>query len=544
MAEFTVGDVIEIQLNCLQRWIDKIDVPEDEQIKQQWVNFFTFTPPDSFLRLVTVMPPEFGFSLGYQFQFIEPRECMMRTFCYTECFREFYASSELIPILDHGSGRNYDLYDCKTGAVIQFNVIDSPSEWIVLAPSFDETALEYYHILRRINDEDTAPPESIYDSDGKEFKTLLEVFPDRARELDGILPEPLVLRTHQPGTWQIDKMERIHEIIQNSVSDDITELKAHLEAHPEDIRRQTSKKSEPLHEVCRLGRLNCLEYLLQRIQEEGGIEGLKIALSARDNSLRTPLLIACENLRENSGVAKCLDRILSCGPEIVDVNCAQDEGQTALHFVSSSGYPYFVKKLLDLGANVNHRDDDKYGGNTPLHSLCRIRGGAYDDQGAGRLSACSLSISHAFEPTEKSCIYSMQLLVNAGADVNAPSIGQNSTPLHLLMWGSGMEDCTKMIELLCENGADVNAKTNLGVSVLESGFAREKYLDVLIKFGAVDEGNKRKYTTKTFTKTFTSEDKPQPVLKTANAVMGMTANEAVEKANVTGKKKKNKKLGK
>lgn len=530
MAEFTVSDVIQIELDCLQRWIDLVEEDGEEEMKNRWMNVFSFTPPESFLRLLTVMPPDFGFSIGYHFQFIDPCENMVSTFCYTESFQEFYSLTELIPILDHGSGRNYDLYDCKTGAIIQFNIIDSPSEWIVLATSFDEVAMEYYRILKRIQEDNTPPPNSIYEAEGKEFKTLLEVFPDRARELDGILPNPLVLRTHQPGTWQIDKIEKIHEIIQNCDSGDITELKAYLDANPKHIRHQTSKKSEPLHEACRLGRITCLEYLLQRIQEESGLGGLKAALSAKDNALRTPLIIACENLMGNPNVARCLEIILSYGSDIVDVNSAQDEGQTALHYVASSGYPYFVKRLLELGADVHCRDQDTYGGNTPLHSLCRMRGGASDDQVSGRLSS-DLSPQYSFHPTERSCLHCLVLLVNAGADVNAPTIGQNSTPLHLMMWGSGMEDCTKMIEFLCENGANVTAKTSSGVSVLESGFAREKYLDVLERYGAPNEGKKRKkHTTKTITQNLTGQTKAQPILKTANAVMGMTANEAAAKA--------------
>lgn len=40
----------------------------------------------------------------------------------------------------------------------------------------------------------------------EEFSRLIDLFPERARELDEILPSPLVLRTHQKGTWIVEKL--------------------------------------------------------------------------------------------------------------------------------------------------------------------------------------------------------------------------------------------------------------------------------------------------------------------------------------------------
>jgi ankyrin repeat protein len=526
--------VIVSLLDSLQQWIAEDTVnPREEEIKQDWLQFLSFTPPKSFLSLLSKLSPDYGLSIGYELQYIDSKDAMRRSFCYNQCFQEFYRLTELIPILDHGSGRNFDLYDCQTGAIIQFSIIDSPLEWIVLAKSFDEVTKHFYQILQRAQQQNMPLPNSIYSSnngnDQNSFKSLLETFPGRAHELNEILPRPLVLRTHQPGTWQIDKPCRVHEIIQNSITDDITDLQTHLEAHPNDIRQKTSKKSEPIHEACRLGRINCLKFLMQRIQETSGLEGVKAALAARDASKSTPLLTACqESFRTNPNLAQCIDFVLSYGPEVIDVNCCQDEGQAALHFMASQSYPYFVRKLIQLGANVHQRDKDEYAGNTPLHSLCRSRGGARYD--ARSPSDRVFTLDRSFDLTERSSILTLLLLIEAGADVNALTIGGNSSPLHLLMWGSGMEDNSQMVEILCKNGANVNAVTSTGATVLGSGFAREKYFDILSRYGVLEEREpKRRIVTKTFTGFISSDSSSAPVLKTANAVMGMTANEAIRK---------------
>jgi ankyrin repeat protein len=545
-------------LDSLRKWIEEEEIsnPHQEEIKQDWIQFFSFSPPNSFLSLLSKLPPDYGLSIGYELQFIEHRDAMRRSFCYSECFQEFYRLTELIPILDYGSGRNFDLYDCKTGAIIQFNVIDSPLEWIVLADSFEEVVKHFYQILQNAKKQKIPLPDSIYSSfhgnDESSFKSLLERFPDRANELNEILPRPLVLRTHQPGTWQIDKPCRIHEIIQNSVTDEITDLQTYLDAYPNDIRQKSSQKSEPLHEVCRLGRVNCLKFLIQRIQETSGVDGLKAALAARDASQLTPLLAACQEIyRRDLKLAQCIDFLLSLGSEVIDVDCSQDEGQTPLHLLAAASSPYFVKRLIQLGANVHQRNKEQYGGDTPLHSLCRTRGGAQDDAralarsggtGVGaeasapdRVLSFSIDHSSSFDLTERSSILTLLLLIDAGADVNAVTLSNNSTPLHLLMWGSGMENNSQMVEILCKSGADVNATTSgpfgLGQTVLGSGFAREKYFDILSRYGVLEEREpKRRMVTHSFTQVITSRSGTEtaaPVLKTSNAIMGMTASEAI-----------------
>lgn len=541
-------EVLTSLLFSLQQWIAEEQKTNgyprrtlrEEEMARDWVEFLSFTPPESFLNLLLKLSHPYGLSIGYEFQYMDPIDAIRRSFCYNKSFEEFYSLTEMIPILDYGSGRNFDLYDCKTGAIIQFNVIDSPLEWIVLSKSFNDTTKHCYEILQQAKQQ-LPLPKSIYSSsaaaggdegNGNEensFQTLLEIFPDRAHELNEILPNPLVLRTHLPGTWQIDKPCKVHEIIKNCTTDEINELQTHLEAHPNDIRQKSSQKSEPIHEACRLGRVNCLKFLLQRIQEISGSDGVKDALCARDASLNTPLLVACQECyRSNRNILQCIDFLLSYGPEVIDVNYCQNEGQTPLHIMASSSFPYFVRKLVQLGANVHQRDKDEYGGNTPLHSLCRSRGGARDD--ALSSSERAFTIDRDFDLTERSSILTLLLLIEAGADVNARTLGGNSSALHLLMWGSGMENNSQMVEILCKNGADVNATTSIGVTVLGSGFAREKYFEILSRYGVLEESEpKRRMITTTFTGTISSSSTSGPILKTANAVMGMTANEAIEK---------------
>ena len=77
--------------------------------------------------------------------------------------------------------------------------MESPSNWLVLATKFyKDIVSDFYEVIMKHKDNKESLPESVYDvylskTGMEEFQTLEKVFPDRAKELDDILPSPLVL---------------------------------------------------------------------------------------------------------------------------------------------------------------------------------------------------------------------------------------------------------------------------------------------------------------------------------------------------------------
>ncbi|WP_163373120.1 ankyrin repeat domain-containing protein [Endozoicomonas acroporae] len=74
----------------------------------------------------------------------------------------------------------------------------------------------------------------------------------------------------------------------------------------------------------------------------------------------TPLHFAAEN---NS--VRCLEALLGAG---ANINATDSKGLTALHFAAQNGYAESVKKLLDWSSRLNIKNND---GNTALHLAAR-----------------------------------------------------------------------------------------------------------------------------------------------------------------------------
>lgn len=467
-----------------------------------------FVVPSNFvLAIAPVLAEGISLSVDYDLTFMDCIEEMISSIKYTTCFQEFYSMTKMIPILNHGDGRIFDLYDTATESIIQFNVMDPPSEWIVLNSSFVESVNNFRDLVSRLVTDGMPLPHSLYGSD--HFQTVKELFPARAVELDNILPNPLVLRTHQAGTWQIDRIDEIHRRIQSS--DDRGWIYSHLVSHPEDLCKPTSKGSQPLHIAAENGRIGCLQEIIIGLTRTGGVSLLTTALNARNVSHETPLLCAASKLyTHNQDLYACISHLVESG---ADVCCAQDEGMTLLHFAAGSCSMDIINLAMSKGASVFATTAYEYGARTPLHKLCSSR----NFRVLGDLKSCAVA------------------LLAAGADVNARDTS-GSTPLHMVMWGSGGDDCSELVECLLQAGADPNATTSgYPTSVLDSGFARDKYYSLLCRYGAVDNaaGSRRDEGAIEVASsiTLTAADfrrPPQPVLRSANAIMGMTAQAAIQ----------------
>lgn len=425
--------------------------------------------------------------------------------------------TNLIPILDHGDGRHVDILDCTNGSIIQYNVMESPSNWLVLATKFyKDIVSDFYEVIMKHKDNKEPLPESVYDvhlsrTGMEEFQTLEEVFPDRAKELDDILPSPLVLRTHQKGTWQVERFQSIHQIIKHN---DTEALSKHLTENPGDLHCQTNLGTTLLHFAAKHGRVECLRILLSLMTERETRDEIQASLNIRNRLNETPLLSACSSLRKrNPSINECVSLLIQEGS---DIHAQQNEGLTALHLAAAAANLPIVQLVLSNGIEVDCRDFPRYGSNTPLHHLCSQRGGY--GVPASKTAACA------------------RCLLDAGADVMATT-EQGSTPLHLVMWGDGNTDQSELIRLLVSRGGDVNAKTSgfMARSVLESGHAVRMYAKLLTELGAVESETTTAPDSKrsrTVSYVMTSESlahaRSKPVLRSANAVMGMTASEAVQ----------------
>jgi len=159
----------------------------------------------------------------------------------------------------------------------------------------------------------------------------------------------------------------------------------------------------------------------------------------------------------------------SIWPQGADLNAADRAGKNALHLaITSRRSAGIVEKLIELGVEVNQGDQDN---NTPLHLALKparpdsrlinllLRGGA-DPNLLNKNRYTPLLL--AAENTDSSEI--MQILINAGAEVNPENTYRNLTPLMLAAANTSSE---AVIFTLLEAGAEVQAADTGGKKVVD-----------------------------------------------------------------------------
>lgn len=124
-----------------------------------------------------------------------------------------------------------------------------------------------------------------------------------------------------------------------------------------------------------------------------------------------------------------------------------------LHEAAKSGDIKKVQELIDSGEDVDARDSI---GTTPLHRAAM--------EGHAEVS---------------------DLLLKAGADMNARTLGDEETPLFL----AASERRTAMVKLLLERGADVNSRTIGGYTAMWVAAAAgcTAVVDLLRQYGGVQD---------------------------------------------------------
>lgn len=142
-----------------------------------------------------------------------------------------------------------------------------------------------------------------------------------------------------------------------------------------------------------------------------------------------------------------------------DVNAAQADGMTALHWAVRQDDTETAKLLIHAGANVQAATRL---GLTPLALACAnanpamirlLLGAGANVNFAGPNGETPLMIAARLGDTEP-----IQALLDGGADVNAKDTAAESTALMVAIRGNHAE----AVKLLIAHGADVNARTRVG----------------------------------------------------------------------------------
>jgi pectate lyase len=193
----------------------------------------------------------------------------------------------------------------------------------------------------------------------------------------------------------------------------------------------------------------------------------------------------------------------------IDINVKDNQGNTPLHLAAQGGHREVVEFLLSKDSDVNTRRTGYPAGDTPLHTAVRagnidivellLRNGADTDV---KNESGQTPLDIALSRNRKDII---ELLISKGADVSsvhlAAYIGdlakvkafiqegidintkvRQRTPLHY----AAREGRTEIVELLLENGADVNAGAYLNRTAAEFAMQgnHNEIVELLVSKGA------------------------------------------------------------
>ncbi|MGE0043915.1 MAG: ankyrin repeat domain-containing protein, partial [Vicinamibacterales bacterium] len=142
-----------------------------------------------------------------------------------------------------------------------------------------------------------------------------------------------------------------------------------------------------------------------------------------------------------------------------DVNDAQGDGMTALHWAAMKGNVELADMLLYAGANV--KATTRLGGYTPLHMAAKIGNGtviaALLKAGADANEATATGATPLMLASAAGDVDAVKALLDAGADVNAKESANDQTPI---MFAAAF-DRVGALKLLLEHGADIKVASKV-----------------------------------------------------------------------------------
>ena len=198
----------------------------------------------------------------------------------------------------------------------------------------------------------------------------------------------------------------------------------------------------------------------------------------------------------------------------VDVNTKSEYGDTALMKAAEYGHTKILKRLIENGADLNVKD--RFGSTALMEAARRGCAEAVEDlidHGADMNAKNDLGETVLMYATEGGHITTAQLLIDHGAEVNAKdNIGQNvlmhaaSYPYeieinHLKNWGDlsnrdiasliereRKASHTEVVQFLIDSGADLNMKTNYGITPLMvlSEYGYTEIVQSILASGKID----------------------------------------------------------
>jgi ankyrin repeat protein len=161
----------------------------------------------------------------------------------------------------------------------------------------------------------------------------------------------------------------------------------------------------------------------------------------------------------NAAQSKNADAVKKLLKEGADVNGAQGDGMTALHWAALNGDAELASMLLYAGANVGAKT--RIGGYTPLHLAAQIGNAAVIAPliaaGSPVAAATSTGATALMQAAHSGSADSVRILLENGAD---PNIKETANGQTALMFASA-SDRTDVVKLLIARGADIGATSRV-----------------------------------------------------------------------------------
>lgn len=162
------------------------------------------------------------------------------------------------------------------------------------------------------------------------------------------------------------------------------------------------------------------------------------------------------------------------------VNFRDYDRRTPLHIAASEGHLELCELLVEKGAMINRSDRWGLAPLDDAHRHQHFEVVQYLQQNGGKFGSSSLSIN-LFNACVEGDVEEVRSLLEFGKIDLSESDYDRRTPLHI----AASEGQTEIVELLCEKGADVNAKDRWGSRPIDGAIEAnyEECIQLIEKFG-------------------------------------------------------------